>query len=46
MSPEPVQLTVADAREMADAQAPGSDAVREGAQLSFGPFGAYIGKLS
>ncbi|WP_417579951.1 alpha-glucosidase family protein [Pelagibacterium sp.] len=45
MSSEPVTLDVPEGMALEDAGAPGADAQLEGSRLSFGPFGAYIGRI-
>jgi alpha-glucosidase len=43
MSSEPASFTIPDNFALTDAGAPGSDGILNGRDLSFGPYGAYIG---
>jgi alpha-glucosidase len=46
MAPEPIIVDVPDGLVLEDAGAPGADAQLEANRLSFGPFGAYIGRMN
>ncbi|WP_421952835.1 alpha-glucosidase family protein [Pelagibacterium sp.] len=46
MGAEPIVVDVPEGLVLQDAGAPGADARLEDARLSFGPFGAYIGRIN
>ena len=46
MSTEPTDYQLPEGVVLTDAGAPGSDAALAGDRLSFGPFGAYIGRIN